>query len=238
MRAFVESIPDIFETNGETLYDKRNLIKALTAPDGSLVNVKRYHVPSFLNNLIYSYGLRKPKGLRAYTYPEILLSKGIETPESIAYIEERHGGLLGYSYFISQQCPYKHELFDLGNAEDGTYEEMVAALARATAHMHDARVLHRDYSPGNVLWTKMDDGYHFSILDINRLYFGDVDMDMGCRNFARLWAPRKAFVIMAHEYARARGFDESLCEELVMKYRTAFWKRYSRKHPVNYKLEL
>ena len=238
MRTFVESIPEIFEHTGEILYDKRNRIKKIIAPDGTPINVKRYHVPSFINRLIYSYGLRKAKGLRAYTYPAILHSHGIETPDAIAYIEERNHGLLGYSYLVTTQCLYEHELYDLGRAAEGTYEEMTAALAQTTARMHESGIMHRDYSPGNVLWTKKADGYHFSLLDINRMYFGPVSMRQGCRNFARLWAPRKAFIIMAHEYARARGFDEAECERLVIKYRTAFWKRYSKRHPVNYPLEL
>ena len=39
LRAFIESIPDIFEKEGREIYNKRNLIKVLTAPDGTQVNV-------------------------------------------------------------------------------------------------------------------------------------------------------------------------------------------------------
>ena len=46
LRAFIESIPDIFEKEGREIYNKRNLIKVLTAPDGTLVNVKRFHINS------------------------------------------------------------------------------------------------------------------------------------------------------------------------------------------------
>ena len=35
LRAFIESIPDIFEKEGREIYNKRNLIKVLTAPDGT-----------------------------------------------------------------------------------------------------------------------------------------------------------------------------------------------------------
>jgi len=73
--------------------------------DGTLVNAKRYCLPHLLNRLVYSTGLRKPKGLRAFTYPTRLLERGIETPEPIAYIEQRRCGLLGLSYFVSVQSP-------------------------------------------------------------------------------------------------------------------------------------
>lgn len=34
-RAFLESIPDVFEKEGRVIYTGRNLIKVLTAPDGT-----------------------------------------------------------------------------------------------------------------------------------------------------------------------------------------------------------
>ena len=43
-----------------------------------------------------------------------------------------------------------------------------------TAVMHEREVLHLDYSPGNILWDKDDEGYHFTVVDINRMRFGKV----------------------------------------------------------------
>ena len=96
------------------LYNRRNLIKELVTPDGLHINVKRYHKP-FLNCIVYSAGIRKPKGLRAYEYPFILEGKGICTPEAIAYIEDRKWGLLQHSYFISIQAQGYSTLYDVGN---------------------------------------------------------------------------------------------------------------------------
>ena len=87
LKAFIESIPERMEHEGETIHNGRNLIKVMQTPDGLSVNVKRYHAPHFLNAIIYSTSLRTPKGQRAYEYPSILLSKGVETPEAVAYIE-------------------------------------------------------------------------------------------------------------------------------------------------------
>lgn len=102
LRAFIESIPDIFEKEGREIYNKRNLIKVLTAPDGTQVNVKRFHIPHGLNKFIYSWNIRKPKGQRAFEYPMILKRKGINTPEPLALIEDRNFlNLLGYSYLIT-----------------------------------------------------------------------------------------------------------------------------------------
>lgn len=237
LRSFIEQIPDRMLREGETLKDHRNVIKVLTAPDGQRLNVKRYHIPQGLNSLIYSWGLRKPKGQRAYEYPPILLQKGIETPENIAYIEDRRFGLLGYSYFVCTQCDYGHELYEVGKAPDGTYNELAVALASFTAHTHESDVLHRDYSPGNILWKKDDDGYHFSIIDINRMYFGKVDIEMGCANFARLWGPKSFIQLLCREYARLRGFDEDVAVQITMKHRRRFWEHYRKKHEIEFDLE-
>lgn len=102
MRSFIERIPDVFEKEGRVIYTGRNLIKVMEAPDGTIINVKRYHVPKGPNSLVYSLGIRKPKGERAFEYPMILEKKGIGTPAPIALIEERNAiGLLGYTYLIT-----------------------------------------------------------------------------------------------------------------------------------------
>ncbi len=227
------------ENSGTYIYGgRRNLIKSFTAPDGTELNVKRFHQPAILNNIIYSTGLRQPKGQRAFFYPERLLSKGIETPKAVAYIEERSNfGLLGQSYFISLQCPYRHLLYEMGDATPENYEPMAIALARFAAHMHNQQVLHRDFSPGNILW-EFQQSYQFSIVDINRMRFGEVSMEDGSKSFARLWGPKRFIQLLVEEYARQRNFNPQACVDITMKARTSFWTRYSKRHEVKFKLEL
>ena len=105
MRSFIERIPDVFEKEGRVIYTGRNLIKVMEAPDGTLINVKRYHVPKGPNSLVYSLDIRKPKGERAFEYPMILEKKGIGPPAPIALIEERNAiGLLSWDIPISSPC--------------------------------------------------------------------------------------------------------------------------------------
>lgn len=239
LSGFIESIPHVFSTSGKTIHEGRNTIKVFTLPDGTMLNVKRYHRPSGPNLLIYSTGIRKPKGLRAYNYPQILLSRGISTPEAVAYIEERRFGLLGFSYFVSIQCPYEHTLYDIGNAEKGTYETLAAEFARFTATIHEKQLMHLDYSPGNILYTCMPFGaYRFSLVDINRMYFGSVTMQKGLSNFKRLWGPKNFFTLMIREYAAARGFNEEEALTYALEERRKFWTRYQKKHKVKFALEL
>ncbi|MDR0940186.1 MAG: lipopolysaccharide kinase InaA family protein [Mediterranea sp.] len=237
MRPFIERVPASFEEEGEVIYVGRNLIKK-TEVDGTAINIKRYHVPSALNRVVYSF-FRTPKGRRAFEYPRILLDKGFETPEPIAYIEERRGGLIAYSYFVSLQLPYRRDFYEFAEASAERYAEVAIAFARYTARLHEAGILHRDYSPGNILFDRPDDGaYHFALVDTNRMAFGPVSLERGCANFARLWGPIAFFELIAREYARARKADEARCVERVLAYRKKFWTRFSRKHYVSFKLEL
>ena len=239
LREWLEKLPEQFEQLGEVIYDKRNQLRVIEAPDGTLVNAKRYCKTHLINRVVYSLGIRQPKGLRAFLYHTRLLERGIDTPEPIAYIEQRNRcGLLGESYFVSIQSPLRHTLYEFGDAKEGTYEEMARELGRFTAMMHDREVLHLDYSPGNILWDKDGEGYHFAVVDINRMRFGKVDIKDGCAALRRLWGPKRFIELIARSYAAARGFDEDEAVRLTMEARTAFWTRYQRRHPVDFPLEL
>jgi len=240
LRPFLERLPDIFEQQGETIYDARNKIKILKSPlDGTPLCVKRYQVPRGINRFVYSLGIRKAKGLRAYLYPQRLLEKGIETPAPVAYLESRRAGLIGESYFVSLVCPYSHRMYEFGDAAEGTYEEFAAAFAAFTARLHEAGVMHLDYSPGNILWEKVGENeYHFALVDINRMHFGEVSVAEGCKNLKRLWGPKRFFCLIARHYATCRGYDADRAEAIALEARRRFWTRYQRKHEVKFTLEL
>ncbi len=239
LREWLARLPEDFERLGEVIYDRRNQLRVITAPDGSVVIVKRYCKTHIVNRVVYSLGIRLPKGKRAFLYPARLLERGIDTPEPIAYIEQRTCGLLGLSYFVSVQSPLRHTLYEFSDAREGTYEEMAEALGRFTAMMHDREVLHLDYSPGNILWDKDEEGYHFAVVDINRMRFGKVGIEDGCAALCRLWGPKRFIESTARSYARARSFNEDEAVRLTMQARTAFWTRYQRRgHTVDFYLEL
>lgn len=239
LRPYLADITTHFE-NGREIHAGRNHIRVIT-PDGQLqLNVKRYAIPRWPNRLIYSC-LRKPKGLRAFIYPQRLIDAGIPTPPPVAYIEQRTAGLIGYSYFVSLQSELPGRLYELGNARMDCPEHISLArdLARFAARIHEARLTHLDFSPGNVLYETLPDGSHrFALVDINRMRFGEVDMKRGCANFARLWGQPQLFELLAQEYAAARGFDPKECYRLMMDARRRFWSRFVRRHKVKYDLIL
>ena len=223
LREYVAQIPRRFEDEGKTIYQGRNLIKVFDAPHDMQINVKRYRIPVGINRLVYSLGIRKPKGLRGYQYPRVLLEKGIDTPEPIAYIEDRKGGLI---FQFRSRAPQEQ------------WQPMVEPLASFAAKIHEQQLMHRDFSPGNVLWDVIDGTYQFSVVDINRMYFGEVDMKQGCENFARLWGPKEFFFELIRAYAKNRHFNEEEAIRIALSARERFWTRYRKRHEVMFDLEL
>ena len=238
LKPAITHILSVFETEGTVIHHKRNFIKIFDI-NGFKVNVKRYHAPSLINKYVYSYGIRKPKGMRAYEYPAILSDKGIETPEPIAYIEYRNRiGLLGVTYMLSVQCDYEHTLYEVGDSKSGTYEALAKSVAHFAAGMHLKNVMHKDFTPGNILWKYDENGYHFSIVDINRMYFGKVSPKQGLLNLKKLWGPKQFMEILVREYARERKIDEGWALSIFMSARAEFWRRYGKKHVIPFKLEI
>jgi hypothetical protein len=227
-----------FEVEGTVIHHKRNFIKVFDI-DGLKVNVKQYHAPSLVNRYVYSYGIRKPKGMRAYEYPTILSGKGIETPEPIAYVEYRNRiGLLGVTYLLSVQCDYEHTLYEVKDMKRGAYETLAKNVAHFAAEMHLKNVMHKDFTPGNILWRYDENGYHFSIVDINRMYFGKVSPKQGLLNLKKLWGPKRFIEILVCEYARERKIDERWALSIVMPARAEFWRKYGKRHVLPFKLEI
>ncbi len=226
---FVKQIPSIFETEGTLFYQGRNLIKTFVV-NGLCINVKRYHKPFVINQLVYSH-FRKPKAVKAYFNAETVIEKGFLTPEPIAYILMQNSfGWLQYSYFVSLQLPSAHEIRDYYFTKgEGDGAEILKAFAKYTAQLHEAKILHLDYSPGNILYEKRNDSFQFSLVDINRMQFQDVDFETGCKNFCRLFDTTEAMIIIADEYAQVRGFDKQLCEERMVFHQRKFIKKTDRK---------
>ncbi len=232
---FVDSITEEFEKGGKTIYQERNIIKVFEV-DGTLINVKRFKVPIFINRIAYTF-FRPSKATRSFNYAEILFKKGIYTPEPIATILIYRNGLLHQSYFISLQVPYDQDMYQFGTKPLQGNEHIIKAFTIYTAKLHTQEVYHFDYSPGNILFRETSDGIEFCLVDINRMRFGPVSLEKGCANFARLWGQDDMFHFIAREYALARHADVEQCTKWVFYYRRKFWKRYTKKYAMPFELK-
>ena len=74
---------------------------------------------------------------------------------------------------------------------DGAFrEEVTKHFARYAAQLHASGFIHKDFSAGNILFDRINERFHFSLLDTNALKWGKkISVERGCQNFARLVGP-------------------------------------------------
>ena len=230
LSTFVNTLPNKFKEEGESIYKGRNELKVYHV-NGIDICVKEYRKPALYNQIIYTY-LRTPKCQRAYDFAEKVLQRGFDTPEPIAYIVCEKNGLIQKAYFVSMLVSNMNMLYDFGKKPLTEVIHIAKDLAKYTAQLHEKEIYHKDYSPGNILYKEDNNGTKFCLVDINRMSFGPISQKKGCANFARLWGSKEMFITFATEYANYRGFDVQACQKEVLAARNKFWKRYKKKHEI------
>jgi len=234
LQSWIEQIPSCFFSSGEVIYNARNQIRVVQGPDGLLYNVKRYCCPKWFNRIIYTW-FRPSKAKRAYENALLLQQLGIATPTPIAYILcGQH--LLAESFLITQQISYTHRLYEWGDGLTQGREEVMRAFGTFTAKMHNNKVLHLDYSPGNILYDQVNRKWQFAIVDINRMHLGPVSLIQGCNNMGRLWGEEAVYRLIAEGYAQERKADVNTCYQWMWSAHQSFWKK--RKKPIEYQSKI
>ncbi len=191
------------------IYKGRNRVYALTIADGTEVNIKAFKIPRILNPYIYTL-LRKSKARRSYENSVKLLKLGINVPEPLAYIEIRNGIRLGKSYYICRQIEALN-VRDWDTKPDT--EPLLRALAADIVHIHNAGVLHKDFSPGNVLYTGNEaEGYTFYYIDLNRMQFGVHNHKKQMEMFRAINLDYEQTAKLARYYGEAAGTDPDKTE--------------------------
>lgn len=237
LQEHIRLIPELFEQEGEVVYESRNILKKMTF-NGMDVVVKSFKRPHIINRIVYSF-FRKSKAVRSYFYSNEILNHNFCVPDPIAVIEQFDSKLLTNSYYI---CCYDdgETVRSLMDGVVAGNEDKLKAFAGYTADLHRSGILHLDYSPGNIL-IHFDNGeYHFSLVDVNRLRIVDnVDYEMAAENFRRLCYSREVLSYIVEQYAIIRGWDAQKMEERATWYSDRFFmdftyrraaKKNSRQH--------
>ena len=216
LSSFVRVLPVHFENGGTLIYEGRNKLKEFEIHGRKLI-VKSYQLPHLINRVVYN-SFRASKARRSYQYAQMLRKAGIGSPAPVGFYSTGTWLLFGRSYFVSlkSECPYTYRNL-LEETFTGDKEKVLRAIARTTAALHENGFLHKDYSGGNILFRETDKGIEVEIIDLNRMRFGKVDIETGCKNFERLPGTHEMFVILADEYAKVRRFDADRCLELIKK---------------------
>ena len=215
--SFIQSLPSRFEQGeGTVIYKGRNELREFHYEGMDLV-VKSFCKPHFINQIVYGL-FRSSKAQRSFEYAELFLDAGILTPRPVGYYTERLGFLFTRSYYVclKSECPYTYR--DLRKQDFPRLKEILTAIAETTARMHEKGYLHKDYSAGNILFRDDKKQIEVEVIDLNRMTFGPIDREKGCRNFERLPGSDDMLSLLAKIYAEIRGFDADTCFRLIKKY--------------------
>jgi tRNA A-37 threonylcarbamoyl transferase component Bud32 len=207
---FIAGLPGDFGEGGTPLYTGRNELRLFDCQNLQLV-VKSYRTPSPVNRVAYGW-LRPSKAERAYTYALKLQQAGFGTPQPVGFLTCRKGPWFDRSYSVTLKSACPHTYRDLNLFPFKRRDDILQAIARFTARLHERGFLHADYSGGNILFDDTGEDIRIELVDLNRMRFGKaIDLEAGCRNFERLPGTDDMLEVMALAYAGARGFDPELC---------------------------
>ena len=215
---FLKNIKEHFSNSDESIHKARNELKIIKHNKIDTV-VKAFRVPNVVNQFAYAY-LRGSKAKKSYKNAMKLIELGTKTPEPIGYIEFYKNSLLKESFFISLHQPYDFLIREpLYEADFKNRENIIKQFAEFTYGLHQKDIFHKDYSAGNTLVMPQENGsYNFSIVDINRMEFREIDLNLAMQNFNKLWADEATLVLIAKAYAKVAQINEDEAIELIVKH--------------------
>ena len=206
---------------GEVIFQRRNTLRRI---DGTVV--KQFATPNLLRGIIYGL-FCKSKARRSYEYAQRM--DGL-TPAPVAYREVRVCGVVRESWYACKESECTHTFNELiGHPEFPNREQILEAIGRFTAELHQRGIWHRDYSGGNILFN--EDGSRVEVIDLNRIRFcKHLSREQRLRNFERLNIDREALRTMATAYAQAMGEDAQYDAEYIISHR---WHKHVKQGITN-----
>ena len=213
------------EGQGQTVYNSRNRVVRFIMGEQPMM-VKRFKRVNLVQQVVYTF-FRKTKAERAFRFASEFLQRGIDTPQPVAYMEQRHHGLFTTGYFVSLEVPGTETSLLLREVHDYP-PDLAEAVARQVVRMHSRGVLHGDLNLSNFLLAPTPspftdegtDGHHFIMIDTNRSHFtSGMPAPAEClQNMVRLTHRRDLYEDLVRRYARLRGWnpDETASQALQL----------------------
>ena len=207
---FIKNIQIYFnQASNSTIYDKRNIIKIVEYENKKYV-VKSFKKPHLLNQIIYRFW-RESKAKRSFENSMRLRRMGINTPEPMGYIEFSTRFRFLESFYISHLFDFDFEIravFADSKFEDR--EKILKQFIDFTYTLHKRDIYHEDYSPGNILVKKLNSRYSFSIIDLNRMKFLELDADLRMKSLSKLTNNLEDNKFIAEYYAKISNLDKDM----------------------------
>ena len=227
LKPLIENIEYYFQQSSQVLHAERNEIRIVSFEGDDYV-IKSFKIPNLINRFAYRY-LRSSKAKRSYAY-SLKLGRTL-CPEPVAYLEQYETGLLSKSYFIARHFDYDFTIRPV--LTETTFKnriQILEAFAAFTLQLHETGVLHRDYSPGNILIKQHSDSVEFKIIDVNRMQFKTLDLQERLTNFARLMVDDSTMKIMLERYALLMNCPPAPMLMQAIQYRDAFARKRALKN--------
>ncbi|MEN2400043.1 lipopolysaccharide kinase InaA family protein [Flavobacterium sp. MC2016-06] len=217
----------------------RNKIKLFDL-NGKTINIKSFKIPNIVNKIAYKY-FRKSKARRSFEYAELLLEKGIGTPQPIAFLENFNSIGLRDSYYASEHLEAEltyRELVEIPDYQDR--DNILRQFTKFTFDLHEKGVEFLDHSPGNTLIKATSENkYAFFLVDLNRMNFHEsMSFEQRMDNFRRLTPQKEMIAVMSNEYAKFYT-DKTEAEifEKMWQATTHFQDEFARKKRLKKKLK-
>ena len=191
--------------DAEVLHEGRNRIIAVRLPGGREAVVKIFGARGFQK---WKTFFVQSKGLRAWRGAQALKENSFGTATPIAAFERRSRGLAVESVYIAGRVRGGREIREwFRDRPEPDLRNLLAALAPVLARMHQAGIVHRDLSDGNILVIeKAPSRFEFLFLDTNRIRAGrKVGLFARARNLVRLGVPAALQRYFIEEYVFSAG---------------------------------
>jgi len=216
------NIKTYFKDNkNEILFQKRNIIKIVEFQNKKYV-VKSFKIPHLLNQIVYNF-FRASKSERSYENSVKLIELDINTPKPIGYIEFNTLLFFKESFYISDFFDYNFEIRAVfSDKQFKDRENILKYFINFSYELHKKGVYHIDYSPGNILVKKENNSYIFSIIDVNRMKFLEMDTKLKMKSLSKLTKDDKDNALMLQFYQKVsnipleeleKDFQYALLEE-------------------------
>ncbi len=204
LEKFIRTLPEVFQTQGVMLHDKRNVVK-LYEIDGMQLVVKRYKVPLLYQRIYYTW-FRPSKAKRAYLFALRLKELGIRTPAPIAFIECKRFVIFRQGYFVSTYTTHPDIKSNIGLLDTDT--QLFDSLIDYFVFLHSKGFLHGDTNLSNFLFHKEDGRYEFEVIDVNRSHFKEHPSKEEClANLMRITRDRMLSSRIVSAYSQRRGWN-------------------------------
>lgn len=229
-------------TAAHTYCNRRNMVEKVICGSDAVV-VKRFKRPNIINRVAYTW-FRPSKPRRAYEYGRRIAALGFSTPAPVAYIEQRKGLCFHTGWFISlcsEDTPfsqlyaqYKHRRAAGDTHVESKITQLREQLIDFILQLQAKRVRPGDFNHDNILVHENESGFHFALVDINRMHFEEQPtLKRVMKMFSQFCRDYQDAVDFLSVYARKAGLDFDECMYVFSKQRNHLLQRKKRKQKLH-----